>query len=113
MLARILMFVLCMMFTVSTATSQVPLPQRTPDTDREALRLMRIDKLDLILPGAMRDNDVDMWIHVGRNNGVFANPHSGPLALYFGGISGYLIFTDLGDRIERAYFQDSFGGGSV
>ena len=30
------------------------------------LRLIRADKLDLVLPGAMRDNNVDMWIQVAR-----------------------------------------------
>ncbi|MCY4596362.1 MAG: hypothetical protein OXC19_16375, partial [Bryobacterales bacterium] len=30
----------------------------------EVMRLLRREKLDLILPGAMRDNGVDMWIHV-------------------------------------------------
>ncbi len=44
-----------------------PLPRRTPETDAEALRLMRNEKLELILPGALRDNNVDMWIHVTRS----------------------------------------------
>ncbi|GIS57501.1 MAG: hypothetical protein CM1200mP1_14390 [Candidatus Neomarinimicrobiota bacterium] len=65
-----------------------PLPQRTIQTDREALRLMRNGKLDLVLPGSMRDNDVDMWIHVSRGGD--------PLTQYFGSFSGYLIFSDLG-----------------
>ncbi len=30
----------------------------------------RNEKLDLILPGAMRDNNVDMWIHVSRSGGI-------------------------------------------
>ncbi len=107
MLPRVILFLISMMFAGSAVTAQVPLMQRTPDTDREALRLMRKDKLDLILPGAMRDNNVDMWIFVGRYNGIFANPHSGPLALYFGPVSGYLIFTDLGDKIERAVFGEA------
>ena len=85
-----------------------PLPQRTVETDREALRLMRNDKLDLVLPGAMRDNNVDMWIHVTRPGD--------PMAPYFGSTSArtsYLIFTDLGDRIERAVFggPDIYGYG--
>ena len=78
-----------------------PLPQRTIQTDREALRLMRNGKLDLVLPGSMRDNDVDMWIHVSRGGD--------PLTQYFGSFSGYLIFSDLGDRIERATFGGSPG----
>ncbi len=78
-----------------------PLPGRTAATDAEALRLMRNEKLDLILPGAMRDNSVDMWIHVTRGQD--------PMAMQFGQTSGYLIFTDLGDRIERAVFGGSAG----
>ena len=78
-----------------------PMPSRTGETDAEALRLMRNDKLDLVLPGAMRDNHVDMWIHVTRGQD--------PMAIQFGRTSGYLIFTDLGDRIERAVFGGSAG----
>ena len=68
----------------------------------EILHLIRKEKFDLILPGAMRDNDVDMWIHVIR----IGNPD--PMALHFGGVTGYIIFTDRGgDRIERAVLSDS------
>ncbi len=76
----------------------------TATSGGEVLRLIRRDKLDLILPDAMRDNDVDMWIHVTRHG----NPD--PLAHYFGNTWGYLVFTDLGDRIERAAFGS---GGAV
>lgn len=65
----------------------------------EILKLIRKDKFDLILPGAMRDNDFDIWIHVIRD-GI-----PDPLALDFGGTAGYFVFTDRGgDRIERAVF---------
>ena len=47
------------------------------------------DRLDLILPSAMRDNNVDMWIHAARQG----NPD--PLAYEFGRIGGFIIFTDL------------------
>ena len=68
----------------------------------EILHLIRQEKFDLILPGAMRDNGVDMWIHVIR----IGNPD--PMALHFGGVTGYIIFTDRGgDRIERAVLSDS------
>ena len=93
---RAILISISVLFTVAAANAQQPLPRRTPDTDAEALRLMRNDKLDLILPGAMRDNNVDMWIHVSRGGD--------PLTPYFGSFFGYLIFTDLGDRIERAAF---------
>jgi Xaa-Pro dipeptidase len=71
----------------------------------EILRLIRQEKLDLVLPGAMRDNKVDMWIHVVESG------KRDPLALDLGGWFeyrawepiGYYIFTDRGgDRIERA-----------
>ena len=70
----------------------------------EIMRLIRREKMDLILPGAMRDNNVDMWIHVVQSGNM------DPLALDLGGWFeyrawdpiGYYIFTDRGgDRIER------------
>ena len=68
------------------------------------LRLIRNDKLDLILPDAMRKNAIDMWIHAGRHG----DPN--PLEYEFGIIDGFLVFTDLGDRIERAMFGGVFTG---
>ena len=63
----------------------------------EVLHLIRKEKFDLSLPRAMRDNKIDMWIHTIR----LADPD--PMALHFGAVSGYIIFTDRGgDRIERA-----------
>lgn len=63
----------------------------------EVLHLIRKEKFDLILPGAMRDNNIEMWIHTIR----LADPD--PMALHFGAVSGYIIFTDRGgNRIERA-----------
>ena len=97
MIFRVMIFIISVLFTVPVANAQQPLPRRTPETDAEALRLMRNDKLDLILPGAMRDNNVDMWIHVTRGEGVFATVVNGDkLTPQFGNTSGYLIFTDLG-----------------
>jgi Xaa-Pro dipeptidase len=69
----------------------------------ELLNLIRKDKFDKILPGAMRDNEVDMWIHVIRRGDPDA------FALDLGGTMGYFIFTDRGgDRIERALLGVSF-----
>jgi len=108
---RGILILIIMMFTVPHINAQVyigkrldfinPMPARTANTDAEALRLMRNEKLNLVLPGAMRDNNVDMWIHVTRGQD--------PLAIQFGQTSGYLIFTDLGNRIERAVFGGSVG----
>jgi Xaa-Pro dipeptidase len=69
----------------------------------EMLNLIRKEKFDKILPGAMRDNNVDMWIHVIRRGDPDA------FALDFGATMGYIIFADRGgERIERAIFGNSF-----
>ena len=100
MTVRAILFVLAALLTVP-ATSGPQIVQ-TARERAEILHLIRKEKLDLILPGAMRDNNVDMWIHVVRDG----NPD--PMQAHFGQISGYAIFTDRGgDRIERALF----GGG--
>ncbi len=71
----------------------------------ETLNLIRADKFDLILPGAMRDNNIDMWIHVIR----LGNPD--PLELDLGAEFGTFVFSDRGgDRIERALLG-GFGRG--
>ena len=63
----------------------------------ETLNQIRKEKFDSILPLAMRENNIDMWIHVMREG----NPD--PLNVDLGGDFGYFIFTDRsGDRIERA-----------
>jgi len=81
----------------------------------ERLDLICREKLDISLPKALRENQVDMWIHVVK----LGNPD--PLALDLGvgvsasapdpsgGSTGYFVFTDRGGaRIERAIL-----GGSV
>ncbi len=64
-------------------------------------RQIRLDKFEQVLPRAMRDNGIDMWIVAVKEN------HYDPLwndlgRGYVTGI-GYYVFTDRGgDRIERA-----------
>lgn len=72
--------------------------QAPSDTTLELMRKqIRRDKFDHVLPQAMRDNAVDMWIHIIRDR----NPDG--LASELGGQSGAFVFTDRGgDRIERA-----------
>jgi Xaa-Pro dipeptidase len=107
MKSRVIPILIAVLFTILNGNTQRrqkfidPMPARTAATDMEALRLMRNEKLDLILPRAMRDNNVDMWIHVTRGQD--------PLVMQFGQTSGYLIFTDLGEKIERAVFGSSAG----
>lgn len=67
----------------------------------ERLCTMRREKFDRVLPEAMRENGIDMWI-VAMKEG-----HHDPLWELLGrgyvGSIGYYIFTDRGgDRIERA-----------
>ena len=97
MINRIMVFLMAVVYAVSNVNAQPGV--HTAKTGDEVLRLIRNEKVGLILPGAMRDNNVDMWIHVTRPGD--------PLTPYFGSASGrtnYLIFTDRGDRIERAVF---------
>ncbi len=65
------------------------------------LDLIRKEKFDHALPQAMRDNNIDMWIHVmGTKNAEEGNLD--PLRLNFGSNTGIFIFTDRGgDGIER------------
>ena len=73
-----------------------------PKTLAEMQKEIRKDKFDYVLPQAMRDNGVDMWVHVIRRN----NPE--PLAPDLGGESGVFVFTDRGgDRIERAVLGEA------
>ena len=72
----------------------------------EFMNQIRREKFDLVLPEVMRENQVDMWITVGREG------YDEPLATDFGGAYmgdiGYFIFTDRGgDRIERAALEIS------
>jgi Xaa-Pro aminopeptidase len=63
--------------------------------------MIRSDKFDYVLPRAMRNNNIDMWIVIDKGRGTE------PLFQDFGESTsngnGILIFTDRGgDRIERA-----------
>ncbi len=97
---RFLLAFICTLLLVNNVTAQ----SLESDVMMDVLNLIRTEKFDFLLPHAMRDNDVDMWIHVvGTNNSE--EGHLDPLRLDLGGNTGYFIFTDRGgDRIERAAF---------
>ncbi len=67
----------------------------------EMQRQIRLDKFEQVLPVAMRETDIDMWIVAVKEN------HTDPLwddlgRGYISGV-GYYVFTDRGTpRIERA-----------
>lgn len=84
-----------------------PLPADEPGN--EALRRweqqcqIRREKFDLILPGAMRDNGIDMWIVVIKEG--LQDPLYEDLGRGFTGSKGFYIFSDRGgERIERTVF---------
>jgi Xaa-Pro aminopeptidase len=63
--------------------------------------LIRKDKFDIVLPQAMRNNSVDMWIHVIQQ--WKPDPLGLDLGVTNGYFSGYFVFSDrTGERVERA-----------
>ena len=89
--ARIVLPFLCMLFVAQELHAQRQQLEAYP----ALMNLIRGEKFDVILPGAMKSNDIDMWIHVIRGEN--------PLNFELGDNSGVYIFTDRGEaRIERA-----------
>ncbi|MCC6931304.1 MAG: aminopeptidase P family protein [Gemmatimonadaceae bacterium] len=87
------------------AASMLASPLRAQATNEartrwERLCQIRKDKFDLILPEAMRENGIDMWI-VAMKEGHY-DPLWALLGRGYAGSIGYFVFTDRGDRIERA-----------
>ncbi|MDA0329530.1 MAG: M24 family metallopeptidase [Gemmatimonadetes bacterium] len=66
----------------------------------ERMCQIRAEKFDLILPTAMHDNDLDMWIVVMREG--LLDPMWEALGRGYVGDWAYYVFTDQGDRVERA-----------
>ena len=63
---------------------------------------IRAEKFDLVLPTAMHDNDVDMWIVVMREGNL--DPLWEALGRGYVGGWAYYAFADRGERVERAAF---------
>lgn len=71
----------------------------------EMQNLIRREKMDLVMPEAMRENDIEMWMHVIRVGS------GDSFVLDFGGNGGYFIFTDKGEKgIEKAFFRSGLDG---
>ncbi|MBC8089554.1 MAG: peptidase M24, partial [Phycisphaerae bacterium] len=83
----------------SPLTAQAPAEHAR--TRWERLCQIRRDQFDLILPSALRDHGVDMWIVMQKENQF--DPMYEDLGRGYVGSVGYWIFTARGgDRIERA-----------
>ncbi len=93
-------------FTLISTLSAVMLSSASLSTQEarrrwEMQRQIRLDKFEQVLPVAMRETDIDMWIVAVKEN------HTDPLwddlgRGYISGV-GYYVFTDRGTpRIERA-----------
>ena len=90
-----------------TSTDTVTIEERAQEEYdlREWNNRIRREKFDIVLPEVMRNNDVDMWIHVMRE--TIPDPFG---AEDLGSTSGVFIFTDRGgDRIERAVLGRRWG----
>lgn len=80
-----------------------PAPSDAQEARRRWDRMctIRAEKFDHVLPGAMRGNDVDMWITVMREGGL--DPLWEALGRGYVGDWAFYVFTDRGgERIERA-----------
>ena len=89
------------MLTMLSAVIAVPAPAQEAKQRWDQLCQIRKDKLDLILPEAMRENGIDMWIVASREG--HDDPNAAMLGGGYVGDIGYYIFTDRGGgRIERA-----------
>jgi Xaa-Pro dipeptidase len=91
--------------TVSTDTETANQQAQEKDDLKEWNNRIRRERFDIVLPKAMRKNNVDMWIHVMRV--AIRDPFG---AEDLGSTSGVFVFTDRGgDRFERAVLGRRWG----
>ncbi len=89
----------------STETATTAAQAQEEEDLREWNHRIRREKFDVVLPEVMRNNDVDMWIHVVRE--TIPDPFG---AEDLGSTSGVFVFTDRGgNRIERAVLGRRWG----
>ena len=99
---------LCCVATAKSAPTDAEMSgQQTQEKNdlKEWNNRIRREKFDIVLPEAMRKNNVDMWIHVMRV--AIRDPFG---AEDLGSTSGIFVFTDRGgDKIERAVLGRRWG----
>jgi Xaa-Pro aminopeptidase len=101
-------FLALLLVTLTTAVASAPAEAQESRRRFEMMRRIRLDKFDLVLPQAMRENGIDMWIVAMKQN--HPDPLWEDLGGGFIGATGYFVFTDRGDRIEKAVFDiDGYG----
>jgi len=94
---------------LASALAAVPASAQEAKRRWDELCQIRKDKLDQILPGAMRENHIDMWLVAMREGHM--DPNAETLGGGYVGDVGYFIFTDKGQgRIERASMGVSGAG---
>jgi len=92
---------LSFLLILSAALAATPAPAQEAKRRWDELCQIRKDKLDHILPAAMRENGIDMWLVAMREGHM--DPNAELLGGGYVGDIGYFIFTDRGQgRIERA-----------
>ena len=95
---RLAALIAALSLTPPILTAQAPAEHAR--TRWERLCQIRKDQFDLILPRAMRDHGIDMWIVMQKENQF--DPMYEDLGRGYVGSVAYWIFTDRGgDRIER------------
>jgi Xaa-Pro aminopeptidase len=89
---------------VALAATLLPAPAHAQEARRRWERMcqIRAEKFDLVLPKAMHDNGIDSWIVVMREG--LLDPLWEALGRGYVGDWAYWVFTDRGDRVERAVF---------
>ncbi len=91
---------ICLIFAQTKETSDLSIIEL--DDSVKIQNRIRLEKFDKILPRVMRNNNIDMWIHILRSW------TSDPLKFEIGANEGVFIFTDRGQkRIERVAFSEN------
>lgn len=96
-MSRLLLLILSLILVVPAATAAQEARSRW-----ERSCLIRQEKFDLVLPQAMADNDIDLWIVVSREGDL--DPLWEALGRGYVGGWAYWVFTRGQDRVERAAF---------